>query len=242
MSRDASATSRDADRASRDADRTKPDAVRVLIADDQPLLRHSLALLIDATDDLTVVGQAATGRETVQLGRELRPDVVLMDIRMPGGDGIEATKHLTEDRALAGTRVLVLSMFELDEYVYAALRAGASGFLLKDAEPDQLLEAVRRTHRGESLFAPRIVTRLVEHYLDRPAVRRSRSVDRLTERETEVLVQVARGLSNDEIAGVLGISIKTVKTHIGNLLAKLAARDRAQLVITAYETGLVTAG
>ncbi|GAB3811320.1 response regulator [Kribbella italica] len=216
--------------------------VRVLIADDQPLLRHSLALLIDATDDLTVVGQASTGRETVQRGRELRPDVVLMDIRMPGGDGIEATKHLTEDPALAGTRVLVLSMFELDEYVYAALRAGASGFLLKDAEPDQLLDAVRRTHRGESLFAPRIVTRLVEHYLDRPAIRRSRSVDRLTDRETEVLVQVARGLSNDEIAAVLGISIKTVKTHIGNLLAKLAARDRAQLVITAYETGLVSAG
>ncbi|TWD73404.1 LuxR family two component transcriptional regulator [Kribbella amoyensis] len=214
--------------------------IRVLIADDQPLLRHSLALLIDATDGLTVVGQAGTGRETVERGRELRPDVVLMDIRMPGGDGIEATRQLTG--LLNGTRVLVLSMFELDEYVYAALRAGASGFLLKDAEPDQLLDAVRRTHRGESLFAPRIVTRLVEHYLDRPTAHRSRSVDRLTERETEVLVLVARGLSNDEISAALRISIKTVKTHIGNLLAKLAARDRAQLVITAYEAGLVTAG
>ncbi|PZF80709.1 response regulator [Jiangella anatolica] len=213
--------------------------VRVLIADDQPLLRHSLALLIDAEPDLAVAGLAGTGAEAVALAAELRPDVVLMDIRMPGGDGIEATRRIVGD--LGGVRVLVLSMFELDEYVYAALRAGASGFLLKDARPEQLLDAVRRTHAGESLFAPAILTRLVEHYLDRPAAGRAARLDGLTERETEVLALVAAGLSNDEIAAALAISIKTVKTHIGHLLAKLAARDRAQLVIAAYENGLVQA-
>ncbi|WP_233552910.1 response regulator [Jiangella rhizosphaerae] len=213
----------------------------MLIADDQPLLRHSLALLLDTAPDLAVAGTAATGAEAAELARELRPDVVLMDIRMPGGDGIEATRLITGDPALGAVRVLVLSMFELDEYVYAALRAGASGFLLKDARPEQLLDAVRRTHGGESLFAPSILTRLVEHYLGRPAAgpaARAR-LDVLTERETEVLALVASGLSNDEIAAALTISIKTVKTHIGHLLAKLAARDRAQLVIAAYENGLV---
>ncbi|WP_053206756.1 response regulator [Jiangella muralis] len=214
--------------------------VRVLIADDQPLLRHSLALLLDATPDLAVAGTAATGAEAAALAADLRPDVVLMDIRMPGGDGIEATRRITADPELAAVRVLVLSMFELDEYVYAALRAGASGFLLKDARPEQLLDAVRRTHAGESLFAPSILTRLVEHYLGRPAAGPAGArLDVLTERETEVLALVAAGLSNDEIAAALTISIKTVKTHIGHLLAKLAARDRAQLVIAAYENGLV---
>ncbi|SDU76196.1 response regulator [Jiangella alkaliphila] len=212
--------------------------VRVLIADDQPLLRHSLALLLDAAPDLAVAGTAGTGGEAVSLAAELRPDVVLTDIRMPGGDGIEATRRITGDPALAATRVLVLSMFELDEYVYAALRAGASGFLLKDARPEQLLDAVRRTHAGESLFAPSILTRLVDHYVGRPARAPATRLDRLTERETEVLALVAAGLSNDEIAAALTISIKTVKTHIGHLLAKLAARDRAQLVIAAYESGL----
>ena len=214
--------------------------VRVLVADDQPLLRHSLALLLDAAPDLAVAGTAATGDEAAGLAAELRPDVVLMDIRMPGGDGIEATRRITADPELGAVRVLVLSMFELDEYVYAALRAGASGFLLKDARPDQLLDAVRRTHAGESLFAPSILTRLVEHYLGRPATGPpGAGLDVLTERETEVLALVATGLSNDEIAAALTISVKTVKTHIGHLLAKLAARDRAQLVIAAYENGLV---
>ncbi len=217
-----------------------PPPIRVLIADDQALLRHSLAILIDATSDLGVIGEAATGNDAVRLARELNPDVILMDIRMPGGDGIEATRTITADAALAGCRVLVLSMFELDEYVYGALRAGASGFLLKDAHPDQLLDAIRRTRAGESLFAPAILTRLIEHYTDRPTVAPTRTLDVLTERESEVLALVGRGLSNDEIAATLTISIKTVKTHIGNLLAKLAARDRAQLVITAYEAGLVS--
>jgi DNA-binding NarL/FixJ family response regulator len=176
----------------------------------------------------------------VTLTRTLVPDVILMDIRMPGGDGIDATRTITADPALAACRVLVLSMFELDEYVYGALRAGASGFLLKDARPDHLLDAIRRTHAGESLFASAILTRLVEHYVNRPAAAPGRGPGLLTERETEVLTLVGRGLSNDELAATLVISVKTVKTHIGNLLAKLHARDRAQLVIAAYESGLVT--
>jgi DNA-binding NarL/FixJ family response regulator len=213
--------------------------VQVLVADDLPLLRHSLATLVNGTPDLTMAGAAATGAEAVTLTRALKPDVILMDIRMPDGDGIEATRTITADPALAGCRVLVLSMFELDEYVYGALRAGASGFLLKDARPDQLLDAIRRTHGGESLFAPAILTRLVEHYMNRPAAGPARGPDLLTDRETEVLALVGQGLSNEELAGALRISIKTVKTHIGNLLAKLQARDRAQLVIAAYESGLV---
>ena len=213
-------------------------SVRVLIADDQPLLRHSLSTLISGTSDLSVAGEAATGADAARRAAELVPDVILMDIRMPGGDGIEATRLITADPALSGCRVLVLSMFELDEYVYGALRAGASGFLLKDAHPDQFLDAIRRIHAGESLFAPAILARLIEHYVNRPAVTGQR-LDRLTERETEVLALVARGMSNTEIATALSISVKTVKTHIGSLLAKLHARDRSHLVITAYETGLV---
>jgi DNA-binding NarL/FixJ family response regulator len=215
------------------------DAIRVLIADDLALMRRSLALLVDGAGDLTAVGEAATGEEAVELTRTLKPNLVLMDIRMPGGDGIEATRAITGDPALDRCRVLVLSMFELDEYVYGALRAGASGFLLKDARPDELLDAIRRTHAGESLFAPTILTRLVDHYVNRPAAQITRAPDNLTERETEVLTHVGRGLSNEEIAEILNISVRTVKTHIGNLLAKLHARDRAQLVIAAYENGLV---
>lgn len=216
--------------------------VRVLVVDDQPLIRHSLRLVIDGAPDLTVAGEAESGAAAVTHARELRPDVVLMDIRLPGGDGIDATRRITTDPALGATRVLVLSMFELDEYVHGALRAGASGFLLKDAAPEQLVDAIRRTHRGESLFAPSILARLVEHYLDRAAPRPVTTPAALTARETEVLTLVGRGLSNQEIAQALTISMGTVKTHIGNLLAKLHARDRAQLVIAAYEHGLVTPG
>ena len=215
----------------------QPTAIRVLVADDQQLLRHSLAILIDGTPGLNVVGQAATGHDAVALTRERRPDVVLMDIRMPDGDGIEATRRITGDPDLRDTSVVVLSMFALDEYVSAALRAGARGFLLKDAHPDQLLDAIRRTHAGESLFAPSILTRLVTHYLDRPRPPDIRGIDVLTGRETEVLSLVARGLSNDEIARALTISVKTVKTHIGNLLTKLGARDRVAAVVLAHRNG-----
>jgi DNA-binding NarL/FixJ family response regulator len=223
--------------------------VGVLVVDDQPLIRHSLRIIIDGAPGLSVVGEAGTGADAVSHAVQLRPDVVLMDIRMPGGDGIEATRRITGDSSLGRTRVLVLSMFELDEYVHAALRAGASGFLLKDAEPARLVDAVRRTHCGESLFAPSILTRLVAHYVDRrtpwdagPGSRTRRGTDVLTERETEVLTQVGKGLSNEEIAQTLTISMGTVKSHIGSLLAKLQARDRAQLVIAAYDYCLVGTG
>lgn len=232
-------------------------AIRVVIADDQALLRSSLELILGGAPDIDVVGLAGTGAEAIAQARELVPDVVLMDIRMPGGDGIEATAAIAADEALAATRVLVLSMFELDEYVYGALRAGASGFLLKDAHPDELREAIRRTHQGESLFAPAILSGLIAHYLGTTGATRAAgatgaagangrarssargALDRLTSREREVLVLVARGLSNDEIAAEFTISVKTVKTHIGSLLSKLHARDRAQLVIAAYEGGAV---
>ncbi|GAA0561397.1 response regulator transcription factor [Paractinoplanes ferrugineus] len=213
--------------------------IRVLVADDMHLMRHSLTSLLNGAEDMTAVGEACGGDEAVELARAEKPDLILMDIRMPGGDGIQATRTITADPELADCRVLVLSMFELDEYVYGALRAGASGFLLKDARPERLLEAIRRTHAGESLFAPVILTRLVEHYVNSPAAALSDVPDGLTDRETEVLTLVGRGLSNEEIAQRLVISVRTVKTHIGNLLAKLHARDRAQLVIAAYENGLV---
>ncbi|MER5336615.1 response regulator transcription factor [Micromonospora sp. NPDC002717] len=214
--------------------------VQVLVVDDQPLIRHSLRLIIDSAPDLVVADEADNGEAAVARARQLRPDVVLMDIRMPGGDGIDATRRITADPALTSIRILVLSMFELDEYVHAALRAGASGFLLKDAEPGQLIDAIRRTHSGESLFAPSILTRLVEHYLAQSAPRAARTQSVLTDRENEVLTLVGRGLSNQEIAQALSISMGTVKTHIGSLLSKLHARDRAQLVISAYEQGLVS--
>ena len=214
--------------------------VRVLLADDQPLLRQSLAMIIENEPDLTVAGEAGDGVDAVTRARATRPDVVLMDVRMPRVDGLEATRRICADRELTATRVVVLSMFELDEYVYAALRAGASGFLLKDTRPAGLIEAIRRTHRGESLFAPSILTRLIEHYVAVPRPGRPASALRpLTGREVEVLALIGRGLSNDEIAAALVISVKTVKTHITHLLAKLSARDRAQLVIAAYDAGLV---
>lgn len=215
-------------------------AVRVLLVDDQPLLRHSLAMIINNEPGLAVVGEAGNGVDAVAFARSTRPDVILMDVRMPHLDGLQATRRICADPALSTARVLVLSMFELDEYVYEALHAGASGFLLKDARPEALIEAIRRTHRGESLFAPSILTRLVAHYVaaprpDRPAP----ALRQLTAREVEVLTLIGGGLSNDEIATALAISVKTVKTHITHLIAKLAVRDRAQLVIAAFNAGLV---
>ena len=215
-------------------------AVRVLVVDDQPLLRHSLAMIIDNEPGLTVVGEAADGAEAIARAATTHPDVILMDVRMPRLDGLEATRRICADPALSAARVLVLSMFELDEYVYEALRAGASGFLLKDARPADLIDAIRRTHGGASLFAPSILTRLVAHYMSAPRLDRpSRALRRLTAREIEVLALIGGGLSNDQIAEALVISVKTVKTHITHLLAKLGARDRAQLVIAAFDSGLV---
>jgi DNA-binding NarL/FixJ family response regulator len=216
--------------------------IRVLIADDQALLRGSFRVLVDLTPDLTTVAEAGTGAEAVTLAREHRPDVVLMDVRMPHVDGIEATRRICGDPATAGTRVLILTTFDLDEYVYAALRAGASGFLLKDTPPDDLLAAIRVVASGEALLAPTVTRRLIVEFARRPEPTRSpaRGLDGVTGREREVLTLVARGLSNVEIAERLTLSLATVKTHIGHLLGKLAARDRAQLVIAAYESGLVT--
>ncbi len=219
--------------------------VRVVLVDDQPLLRQSLAMIIDADPGLTVVGEARDGVEAIEVVMATIPDVVLMDVRMPRLDGIEATRRICRIPRLVRTRVLVLSMFELDEYVYHALQAGASGFLLKDSRPHDLITAIERTHDGESLFAPSILTRLIEHYISAAPIATARISDallvaKLTEREIEVLGLVGRGLSNDQIAQHLTISIKTVKSHISNLLSKLDARDRAHLVIAAYDAGLVT--
>lgn len=218
--------------------------VRVVLVDDEPLLRQSLAMIIDAEPDLAVVGEASDGAEAIVVTKATAPDVVIMDVRMPRLDGIEATRAICQAPELAHTRVLVLSMFDLDEYVFHALRAGASGFLLKDSRPDDLLTAIRRTHSGESLFARSILARLIEHYVTRQhtttagTVVRSR-LDGLTAREVEVLGLIGQGLSNQEIARHLTISVKTVKSHVSHLLSKLAARDRAQLVIAAYDAGLV---
>jgi DNA-binding NarL/FixJ family response regulator len=213
--------------------------IRVLLVDDQPLLRRSLAMIIDSAADLTVVGEADNGADALDVAHRTRPDVILMDVRMPRLDGLQATRQICAAPELAATRVVVLSMFELDEYVYEALHAGASGFLLKDARPEDLVTAIRRTHRGESLFAPSILTRLIEHYVTAPRAEHRAPPRQLTGRETEVLTLIGRGLSNNQIAAALTISIKTVKTHVSHLLTKLVARDRAHLVIAAYDAGLV---
>ncbi|UNO43081.1 response regulator transcription factor [Streptomyces sp. MST-110588] len=219
------------------------DQIRVLVADDQALLRGSFRVLLEAEPGLTVVGEAATGAQAAELAARERPDVVLMDVRMPEMNGIEATRAICGSPATAATRVLILTMFDLDAYVYGALRAGASGFLLKDTPPADLLTAVRVVASGEGLLAPSVTRRLIAEFAGRPepAQRPSRELAGTTDREREVLTLIARGLSNAEIAGHLHVSPATVKTHVGHLLGKLGARDRAQLVIAAYETGLVTA-
>ncbi|MGI5282921.1 response regulator [Nonomuraea polychroma] len=210
--------------------------IRVVIADDQALLRGSFRVLVDSEPGLAVVGEAATGVEAVSVAMEQRPDVVLMDVRMPEMDGIEATRQIKDV-----SRVLVVTMFDLDAYVYDALRAGASGFLLKDTPPADLLAAIRVVAGGEALLAPTVTRRLIEQFARTPAVPRVKGLDGVTEREREVLTLIARGLSNHEIADHLQVGMATVKTHITRLLAKLEARDRAQLVIAAYESGLVSA-
>ena len=219
--------------------------IRVLLADDQQLLRAGFASLLGAAPDLEVVGQAADGRQALDLARSLRPDVVVMDIRMPVLDGLEATRQLTADPALAAVRVLVLTTFELDEYVLEALRAGASGFLGKGAAPDELAAAVRVVARGEALLSPGATRALVAHFLARPAETAGavpEDLRLLTEREREVLVLVAHGLDNDRIAERLVVSPLTAKTHVNRAMAKLGVRDRAQLVVIAYQSGLVHAG
>ncbi|MFE9174341.1 response regulator [Streptomyces kebangsaanensis] len=215
--------------------------VRVLIVDDQAMVRGSFRALVDHTPGMTAVGEAANGAEAVEVARRERPDVVLMDVRMPDLDGIEATRQICSDPALSGVRVLVLTTFDLDEYVYAALRAGAVGFLLKDTPPTEVLTAIGIVAAGEALLAPSVTRRLIAEFARRPEPARPprRSLDAITNREMEVLGLIARGLSNTEITEHLHLSLATVKTHIGRLLAKLNARDRAQLVIVAYETGLV---
>ena len=212
--------------------------IRVVLADDQPLVRAGLRVLIADTPDIEVAGEAATGAETVRLAQEIRPDVVLMDIRMPGMDGIEATGLIT---ARDAARVIVLTTFDDDDYVYAALRAGASGFLVKDMALEEILTGIRVVAAGDALIAPSITRRLIEEFAARPRPARTpKAIDSITGREREVLTLVGRGMSNAEIAAHLVISTATAKAHVARLLAKLGARDRVQLVIAAYEAGLVS--
>ena len=215
--------------------------IRVLVADDQVLLRGSLRLLVDSAPDLTAIGEASTGAEAVEIAAREKPAVILMDIRMPGMDGIEATRQITAAPETAGTRILVLTTFDLDEYVFAALRAGASGFLLKDTPPGDLLAAIRVVAAGDALLSPSITRQLIGEFTRQPTAPAvaGAALTELTEREREVLTLIGLGLSNTEISGRLYVSMSTAKTHIGRLLMKLGARDRAQLVIAAYETGLV---
>ncbi|MET7748465.1 response regulator transcription factor [Micromonospora sp. NPDC005367] len=220
-------------------DRT-PRPVRVLLADDQPLLRTGFRMVLGAEQDLDVVAEAGDGVEAVDLSRRLLPDVVLMDIRMPRMDGVTATRAIVDARL--PVRVLILTTFDLDEYVVGALRAGASGFLAKDVPAADLVAAIRTVAAGEAVVAPRILKRLLDRFaevLPDPSAAPPRSLAALTEREREVLVQVARGLSNSEIAAQLSVSETTIKTHVGHVLLKLGLRDRVQAVVLAYETGLV---
>jgi DNA-binding NarL/FixJ family response regulator len=214
----------------------------VLVVDDQALLRIAFSSLIDAEEDLEVVGEAADGRQAVEQARRLSPDVVVMDVRMPVMDGIEATRQITATRGAGVPRVLILTTFDLDEYVFDALRAGASGFALKSRPLDELLTAIRTVAEGEALLAPSVTRRLIAHFTGRArlAARAPSGLGELTEREREVLSLVARGLSNAELAQTLHVSLPTAKTHVSRILTKLGARDRTQLVILAYESGLLT--
>jgi DNA-binding NarL/FixJ family response regulator len=222
---------------------TEP-SIRVLLAEDQAIVRAGFRALLDNEPDIVVAGEAATGTEAVQLAKELRPDLVVMDIRMPELDGLEATRRITTDPDLSATRVLVLTTFELDEYVFGALHSGASGFLLKGGELNDLLAAVRTVAAGEALLAPSVTRKLIAAYIAEPepargSLRGVLELDQLTPREHEVLALVARGLSNHEIAHELHLSPLTAKTHVSRILMKLNARDRIQLVILAYEYGLI---
>jgi DNA-binding NarL/FixJ family response regulator len=216
--------------------------IRVLIADDQALVRAGFKVILDSAPDLDVVAEAATGREAVELAKRSRADIVLMDIRMPDLDGLTATRMISEDEDLAGVRVLILTTFEIDEYVFQALRAGASGFLGKGVEPSDLLAAIRTVNRGDALLSPAATKSLIARFLAHPDHGNPPAPERLaalTDREREVLTLVAAGLSNDEIAQHLVVSPTTTKTHVNRAMAKLGAHDRAQLVVIAYESGLV---
>jgi len=212
--------------------------IKVLVVDDEVLLRAAFSSLIEAEDDLEVVGAAANGQQAAELADNLMPDVVVMDVRMPVLDGIEATRRITRGRP--GSRVLILTTFDLDEYVFEALRAGASGFALKSRPPEELLSGIRTVAAGEALLAPNVTRRLIAHFTGRTTAtaRTPWGLDELTEREWEVLALVARGLSNAELAGALHVSLPTAKTHVSRILTKLGARDRTQLVILAYESGI----
>jgi DNA-binding NarL/FixJ family response regulator len=219
--------------------------IRVVLADDQSLVRAGFRVLLETAGDIEVVGEAATGDQAVAQARSTKPDLILMDIRMPILDGIEATQQILADPALSQVRVLVLTTYETDEYVFEALRAGASGFLLKDTAPAELLQGIRVIATGQALLAPSVTRRLIDQFSARPGVPKEDMAERLhslTDRELEVLGLVAIGLSNQEVADRLVLGEATVKTHVGRILAKAGARDRAQLVIFAYESGLVTPG
>jgi DNA-binding NarL/FixJ family response regulator len=219
--------------------------IRVVLADDQALLRAGIRALLDAEDDIEVVGEAADGREAVEVVRATAPDVVLMDIRMPGTDGLEATRQITSDERLAATRVVVLTTFDLDEYVFEAVRIGASGFLVKDTAPAELLRGVRAVAAGDALLSPGVTRRLIGEFATRSrpsSVPAGRRIEELTQREREVVALVGLGLSNDEIADRLVLSPATAKTHVSRAMVKLQVRDRAQLVVLAYESGLVRPG
>jgi DNA-binding NarL/FixJ family response regulator len=214
--------------------------IRVVLADDQALVRAGFRSLLDAQDDIEVVGEASDGDEAVRVVRRLAPDVVLMDIRMPGTDGLAATRTIAADQRLSGARIVILTTFELDEYVFEAIRSGASGFLVKDTEPVELLRAVRAVANGDALLSPSVTRRLIGEFATRTReARPSPTLDVLTDREREVMALVAEGLTNDEIAERLYVSPMTAKTHVSRAMVKLGARDRAQLVVFAYESGLV---